>query len=277
MNIKKIYNNNIILAEDEKRLEHIILGRGIAFQQKRGDQVNHGKIEKIFELKSNQTMSKFLMLLNEVPINHLELATRIIEEAEKDLQTKFDDSIYIGLTDHINYAIERFKKEVPLKNALLWEIRKFYDKEFRAAKHSLEIINYYEGIWLDEDEAGYIALHFVNAQQHGADMQQILVTTEVTEEIMKIINYSYRVELDNNSLNYGRFLTHINFFLKRIFSQEIVEESEDATLYYQVLKKYPEASSCVNKIVLYLERKFHIQIHQEEKMYLILHVQRLNK
>lgn len=277
MRIKKVYNNNIVLAEDEKGLEHIILGRGIAFQQKMGNLVEDQKVEKVFEIKSDQTMNKFLQLLNEVPVNHLELTTRIVEAAEADLGVKFDDAIYIGLTDHINYAIDRAKNKIKLKNGLLWEIRRHYYQEFKAAKRSLELIAYYEGIWLDDDEAGHIALHFVNARQGGEEMSQTIVMTQVIEEIMKIIQYSYQIELDESSLSYGRLLTHLKFFLARIWNQELEENVDDShSLFIQVEKKYPEAARCVDKIITYLENKFDYQIFQQERMYLILHVHRLS-
>lgn len=277
MVIKKIFNNNIILAEDDKQLEHIILGRGIAFQEKKGNTVEQSKIDKVFVLKSDQTMDKFIQLLDEIPVNQLEVTTKIVDAAEKELETTFDDSIYIGLTDHIHYAVDRYKKKHPLKNALLWEIKKFYGKEFRAALHSLEIINYYEEICLDEHEAGYIALHFVNAQQDGEEMQQTIITTEVIEELVKIVKYHFKMDLDENSLNYARFVTHMKFFLKRIFQFDLAGSDDESVLYDQVTLNYPEAASCVNKLVHYLEKKFAIQIHNDEKLYLILHVQRLSK
>lgn len=45
---QKIYNNNIVLVEDEKQLEMILLGRGIAFQKKAGDEIDPGRAEKRF-------------------------------------------------------------------------------------------------------------------------------------------------------------------------------------------------------------------------------------
>lgn len=46
--VKKIYNNNIILAEDDKMSEVILLGRGIAFQKQIGDLADVDKIDKKF-------------------------------------------------------------------------------------------------------------------------------------------------------------------------------------------------------------------------------------
>ena len=76
-----------------------------------------------------------------------------------------DSVIYIGLTDHIHFVIKRAKQNEQLKNALLWEIKKFYPREFAASMKALELIEYSEGLQLTEDEASFIAMHFVNGQQ----------------------------------------------------------------------------------------------------------------
>ena len=52
MVIDKIINNNIVSAFDEKGLEVVIMGRGIGFQMKRGQEVPAEKIEKVFRIKS---------------------------------------------------------------------------------------------------------------------------------------------------------------------------------------------------------------------------------
>ncbi|WP_040412347.1 CAT RNA binding domain-containing protein, partial [Enterocloster asparagiformis] len=77
MVIKKIYNNNIVLVEDEKQLEMILLGRGIAFQKKAGDEIDPGRAEKRFVIDSPELTSRFSELVKEVPVNHLELSCRI--------------------------------------------------------------------------------------------------------------------------------------------------------------------------------------------------------
>ena len=76
--------------------------------------------------------SRFSELVKEVPVNHLELSCRIIEDAQKRLNVTFSDAIYIGLSDHISYALYRSKQKLPLKNNLLWEIKRFYPREYQA-------------------------------------------------------------------------------------------------------------------------------------------------
>lgn len=274
VSIKKIYNNNIVLVEDKKQLEMILLGKGLAFGKKSGELIDETKAEKRFVIDSPDMTSKFTQLMTQVPVNHLELSCRIIDDAEEALHTTFSDAIYVGLTDHISYALYRYKQKLPLKNNLLWEIKRFYPKEYEAAKAALKTIAYYENVWLPEDEAGYIALHFVNASQTGEDMDITIRTTETMQEVLRIIQIHFNVQLDEKSLDYQRLVTHIRYFVHRILVKELIE-SDDDTLYEQVKAIYPRCYSCVCRIEEYFQMKFQMQITKEEKMYLMLHIGRV--
>lgn len=275
MIIKKVFNNNVLLAENDQQLEMILLGKGIAFQKKAGDVVDLNKIDKKFVIDSEDSKAKFIELLREVPVNHLELTTKIIVAAESELGTTFNDSIYIGLTDHINYALFRYKQGMQLTNALMWEVKKFYPKEFKAAMNALKTIEYYEGVLFPEDEASFIALHFVNAMQDGEGMKMTVQATEVIQQILNIVKFHYCIELDESSLNYSRFVTHIRYFIHRLLSQEISSAQDDEFLFLQVKGKYPEAYECACKVQKYLETKFHTELTKEEILYFMLHINRV--
>ena len=60
---------------------------------------------------------------------------------QKDhLKLKLNQSIYVTLTDHINFAIERVSQGIEPQNALLWEIKRFYPQEFQLGIYALELI-----------------------------------------------------------------------------------------------------------------------------------------
>ena len=87
---KKAFNNNAVLVNDEKGLEKILIGRGIAFG-KRGDFIVESMIEKTFIVDAPDIKDNFIQLTNDIPVNHLELATKIINDAEESLNYTFDD------------------------------------------------------------------------------------------------------------------------------------------------------------------------------------------
>ncbi|MGX7350727.1 transcription antiterminator [Enterococcus canis] len=275
MYIKKVFNNNTVLVGDHKGLERIVLGRGIAFGKKTGQVIDERQIEKVFVVDSSETRERFVQLLDEVPVNHLELVNKVLKQAEQELHCQFSELTYIGLTDHINYALHRFREGHLVKNALLWEIKKFYPQEFQAAVSALALINYDENIQLPEDEAGFIALHFVNGQQKEA-MDQTVLTTEIIQKVSLLLEDALGIQLDEDSLNYMRFVTHLRFFIQRITSQK-ARLKEVPPMYEQVQTFYPQAAEAVALVTGYLQEKLACEVYPEEEMYLILHVQRLMK
>lgn len=273
MIVKKVLNNNIILAADEKKTEKMILGKGIGFNKKTGDNVNEEQIEKIFKLDTEDTANKLEELIGDVPANYLELTKLIIDNAERDLNCKFNDSIYIGLLSHINYSLTRFHQNNMIQNALLWEVKKFYPKEFMAAMESLTLIKHYENVELNEDEASFIAMHFVNGQQDGEAIRNTVMATKVIQDILSIIQFHFKIELDEKAVSFNRFIVHIRFFLQRIHQRN--SDSSDSFLFDQVRGKYPDIYECSLRIKTYLENKFDSKLDCDEMMYFMLHIARL--
>lgn len=122
------------MAEDDRRLEHIVIGRGVAFNKRAMDDIDEKTIEKIFVLQSQQTMDSFLKLLDEIPVNYLELTNRVVELAEKELNVSFDESVYIGLADHITYALSRKKIRQSLKMSCCGKSSSFIRKNLKHLK-----------------------------------------------------------------------------------------------------------------------------------------------
>ena len=91
-----------------------------------------------------------------------------------------------------------------------------------------------------------------------------------------IVEDGLGIELDTESLNYVRFVTHLKFFIQRVIINEPRQEAVPE-MYEQVVQFYPKATESVGIIKQYLQEKLACRIYPEEEMYLILHVQRLIK
>ncbi|BBU38329.1 hypothetical protein APP_06210 [Aeribacillus pallidus] len=202
MKIAKVINNNVIsVIQDDQEL--VIMGRGIAFKKRPGDEVDEDRIEKIFKLENQDMASKFKSLLYEVPMEYVKVTEEMIQYAKNKLGKKLNDIIYISLTDHINFAIERQKQGIKIVNPLLWEIKRIYKDEFQIALEALKMIKDKLAIELPEDEAGFIAMHFVNAELNE-EMTDVANMTKIIQDILNIVKYHFKIELDEDSLNYCR-------------------------------------------------------------------------
>lgn len=276
MIIKRKFNNNVVLSEATDHTEVVLIGKALAFGRKIGDKIDESQIDKKYVLDQQAVSASFNTLLGEIPPQNFFLASKIIEEAEQTLKTSFNSLLFISLVDHLNYALERCRQGKTLKNAMLWEIKRFYPKEYACAKQSLKTIHHYENIWLSDDEAGYIALHFVNAEQ-GTEMQDTILMTEIVQHAVKIIRYHFQIVLDENSLNYIRLITHLRYFVLRAMKKEEQTDVTRGELLPFLTAQYPEIWNCVRKISVYFEKELHVRCSDDEYTFLMLHVIRVVK
>lgn len=272
--IEKVINNNIISAYEKSGAEVIVMGRGIGFKKKQGEVVPADQISKIFRIKSRTLTEQFKELLANMPLERVRISDEIISHAKDHLKLKLNQSIYVTLTDHINFAIERVSQGIEPQNALLWEIKRFYPQEFQLGIYALELIHDRLGILLPEDEAGFIALHFVNAE-YGTDIRDAVKFPDQMQAIVDIVERDLGILLDESSLHYERFMTHIKFLIQRIYRKELLS-SEDRELSLLMQRKYPREYQCSLKVAEYIMQATGSRLSEEEIMYLSVHIRRVS-
>ena len=272
--IEKVINNNIISAYEKSGAEVIVMGRGIGFKKKQGEVVPADQISKIFRIKSRTLTEQFKELLANMPLERVRISDEIISHAKDHLKLKLNQSIYVTLTDHINFAIERVSQGIEPQNALLWEIKRFYPQEFQLGIYALELIHDRLGILLPEDEAGFIALHFVNAE-YGTDIRDAVKFPDQMQAIVDIVEHDLGIMLDESSLHYERFVTHIKFLIQRIYRKELLS-SEDRELSLMMQRKYPREYECSVKVAEYIMQATGSRLSEEEIMYLSVHIRRVS-
>ncbi|MGO2698827.1 MAG: BglG family transcription antiterminator LicT [Enterococcus faecalis] len=274
MQIRKILNNNVVITTNQKNNEVVVMGRGLAFQKKVGDEIAEEAIDKTYHLANSDLLHKFQELLEDMPISYVEIANDIIDEAKVALKNPLNDSLYISITDHLYASIQRVKEGVRVRNLLLWDIKRFFPDEFSVGVNAVEKIKLKFGIDLGEDEAGNIALHLVNAQTEN-DNDDAFMMTEMMQEIIQITSYYFKVQLDEDSVYFYRFTTHLRFFASRIMNQRQVTDETDDELLLIIQKKYQNAYQCVERIAEFIQQTYHYTMSNDEKLYLTIHIARL--
>lgn len=274
MNIEKILNNNVVTTiDDETRLEKVIMGRGLAFKKKVGEEVDETLIEKVFLIQNQNENLKFQRLINETPLEYVESSEKIISYAKQVLDVEFDDHIYVALTDHLAFAIKRSLAGIQIENHLLWEVQRIHKKEYEVGLWAIGFIEKELGIKMKEDEAGFIALHLINASI-GEVMPNTMNITTIIQDVLNIIKYYFIIEFDEDDLSYDRLITHLKYFAQRVISKKQLVE-EDVPFLKLIKENYNDIYKCTLKIKAYVESNYDYKISDGEIVYLSLHLQRV--
>ncbi len=274
MIIKKKLNNNVAIVEDEFKHDIIVMGKGLAFNCKVGDNVDEAMIDKTFVSSEDEITHGLQEILEQIPANYLTVSDLIIRKAKEELKTDLNDNIYISLTDHIHMAVKRYLEGIEVPNPMLWDIKRFYGNEFRVAEAALIMIQEELKVKLPEDEAGFIAFHFVNARENFNSSTTVDIM-RLVKEITNIIKYQLAMDFDEESVYYFRFITHIKFFAQRLFTGKGQLSGDKSSLFDVVKRQYKKAYSCTQSIVKFVKTKYDYEISEEEQLYLAVHIQNI--
>ena len=273
MKVQKVINNNIVSSIDDNGVEVVVMGRGLGYKTKEGMDVPESKVEKIFRLDNEDVMDRFKTLLFKLPPEQIQISTEIIQYANQVLNKPLNQNIYITLTDHVNFAIERFQENMVFITPLLREVKSYYREEYMVGEFGIALINKKLGIKLPVDEAASMALHVVNAE-YNTVMRDTMHITQLIRQVVGIVEERFAIHPNERSHNYDRFITHLKFLAQKIYTNDLLdpEESEFSQMISQM---YPEEYVCGKNIQSFIQEEYGHQISEEEVAYLAVHIKRI--
>lgn len=274
MKISKILNNNVAIIIEDK-YERVVMGCGICYKKKVGDEIRNSNVDKVFELSSTENKQRFTELIESIPLEYFELGKEIINNAKGYLNINLNSSIYISLVDHIYHSITRYLDGISIKNVLLIEIQRYYQEEFSFGLKALDIIEEKFNVRLPEDEAGFIALHFINAQVGQEEIKNTYNATEIIQEICNVISSEFNMKLNEESVYYYRFISHLKFFAQRLIKGEVYIGNMESELLEVIKKRYNNSYKCANKVKKFVLRKYRYEVSDEEMLYLTIHINQM--
>jgi beta-glucoside operon transcriptional antiterminator len=276
MIIYKILNNNAVISKNDERKEVIVLGKGIAYKSTVYDEIDEDLVEKIFILDNRIQRSRLEALISEIPLEYMNFSESLIQFVSKRLNKNLDSNLLIALTDHIYNSIRNYYNGIIIPNMLVEEIRTFYADEYELALDMVAKINVKFDTKLDENEAGFLAFHVINAE--GKDnMNETIEIIKSMQDIVHLVNDTFKIDLKTSSLDYSRFTVHLKFFLTRVFSKKPtpMKDLSDDGLYKMLIHKYANLNSFLDKIDEYTMNLKNYHITDSDRMYLVIHLARL--
>ena len=265
--IKKI-NNNVALCIDRNGKELLARGKGIGFHSFPYE-LNLKDIERTYY----DVDETYISMIDDIPEEILDISTEIIDKARETIENSISSNIVFTLADHINFCIERYKKNLSITLPIVRDIEFLFEEEMKVGEYGLKLIRERLNQNLPKEEAAYIALHIINAEEQNKNKQGI-DSDAVINEITGIIENEYEIRINRENFNYSRFVSHMHYLFKRGQSKHLVQSGNDR-LYRTTKEDYPKTYQCSEKVSDYLKKKMNLDLTDEEKLYLMLHINRL--
>jgi len=182
--IKKVLNSSVVLVDDERGVERVLLGKGIGFGAKPGDVVDEGATDRVFVALDDADQRNLVELLAQIPGEFVELTREIVRDAVAS-GLDLDPHIYLTLTDHLHFAVERHRRGLVVVNRLAWELRTVYPDEYAVGSRGVDLLRERMRVAVPDEEAANIAFHLANAAngRSGADTMQPIRLAVVTGSV----------------------------------------------------------------------------------------------
>lgn len=273
MQVIKKLNNNFAICLDNEGKELIAYGKGIGFPKVPYELTDLNQIDRTFY----DIDHKYLDLLPELPEKVVDFTAKLVDIAHNELQYELNPNLVMTLADHIHFCIQRARKKIVVQMPLICEIEQSFPREAKIGKYAVRQMERRFAVQLNENEASGIAMSFVNARNSAEQKGDTSIQKwfqEALEDTISIVEDTVGILIERDSFNFARYSSHLMYLLKRIDSNQTLD-TDNGIMYQSIREEFPEIAECIDKIEEYFEKRFDIQLSEEEKMYLMLHINRI--
>lgn len=277
MKIIKVINNNTVCVIGKNGKEQIVSGKGIGFNKKYGDMVNPENIQKTYLITNSELQKRLIDLLEEIPYEYIKFTDDMVEYIKSRISSRLNESLLVTLSDHISFAIERQKQGIEITNPLMSSIKECYPQELELGNHCLKELEKKFEISLLPDEAGFIAMHIVNAR-FDIKISEAYEITKLVNSCVEIAEYYYSRKFEHDSPAYERFIVHLKYLAQRIFRNQPLPDtlSEDEKFIELIQLSCRKHYKCAIHIEEYILKTYSKSITEDEVITLTLHLKKIS-
>lgn len=272
MRVVRRINHNAALLVNDKGTELVALGKGIGFPDG-PDEVSLAQIERTFY----NVDARYLPLLNEIDPKVMEFSAQIADIARANISRELSANLPFTLADHISFAIKRCREHMYVQMPLSCDVQQQYPVEFKIAALAHNGIEREFGVSMPRGERAGIALCIVNsvmASSSKAKSNDVRREERLIEKLVTMIEKDLDIAVDRDAFDYARYDTHVRYLLERVRTGEPLS-TDNASLYQPLCEEHPAVAACVDKMAELIEETYHASVVPEEKVYLMLHVNRV--
>jgi beta-glucoside operon transcriptional antiterminator len=255
---------------DGQNHELIAMGKGIGFPEMPYEIKDLSVIDRTFY--NVDTM--YVGLAKDIPEDILNATIEVVDMIRMKVDENISSNLVFTLADHVRFAVQRRENGMIIAAPMRYDIENLYTDEYDAGVDALRIYNKHLKVRLPIEEASNLALHIINAENISATALDTNEDDDTISAITDIIAGYFELYIDKHSFNYSRFVTHMQYLIKRQIKGEPTR-SNNQKLYQNAKESYPKVSDCVDKIADFLQETRNMELEDEEKLYLMMHVNRL--
>ncbi|WP_409296653.1 glucose PTS transporter transcription antiterminator GlcT [Peribacillus sp. SCS-26] len=272
--VKKALNNNVLISEHPLYGEVVVIGKGIGFNKKKGEELEVSAAEKIFVLRNENEQENYKKLLSSIDESFLAVIIESIQLIKSRVSGDLNEHIHVGLTDHLALTINRIKEGIHISNPFLPETKTLYPFEFSIAEEVVELIERKTGISLPQAETGFITLH-IHSAATNKNLAEINRHSQLIASLMEVIEEQLAITMDKESIDYIRLVRHLRFAIERVLQEEKVDEPENIASLLQ--REYPLCYNLAWKLIKIMQNTLKKPVFDAEAVYLTMHLQRLQR
>lgn len=265
----KALNNNMVLIK-EQGVEKILLAKGIGFNKKFGDILEDNlEVDKVFSIEDKKNQENLKEVYNRVDGEFVAICEEALAEISEELGEELNETIHIGLIDHLAIAMKRLKNKEQINNPFIVEIETLYSVEFEMAKKIVNKLQDKYEIDFPEGEIGFITLH-IHSARNGKMLSNSIKYSYLSNKIIIYIEEKFNSKIDKRYLDYARFLSHVRFTIERVLTDTVLKN--DLT---EIIKKsYPISYEIAEGASKIIEETLDKKVCDDEVAYIAMHVER---
>ena len=258
----------IICTKDKE--EYVLIAKGIGFNKKAGMLLQENQtIEKAYILDQKLQQEHYKTIIeyaDDTLIQAVIDAVNIITSSEMKIDNQ---TLVVSVTDHIIFAYKRLKQNQIITNPFVVETKQLYSEAYAIAEKVIERLNDVLDVNFPEDEIGFIALH-IASNIETLSMHEIEIINHLINKSIFIVEHDLKFTVDKESVQYQRFIRHIQFLIRRLRNGEVLQKTSP---FEALLKEqYPQCFNIALKIMKMLQQELNVSIYEAEVIYLTLHV-----
>lgn len=275
LQVIKVLNTSVVLALEDGVSQVVVMGKGIGFRQPIGSILEISDAEKVFILKDRALSRNIIRLASEMDAAVFEIAKDAIDYAKEKFHMDLMDHIYLALTDHLAFAIQRAQKDITIPSFYSIEVRRFNPEEYAVASYTLQLVYRRTGLELPEGEKSNIAFHFINAQREHPQNKNNLRIEELVNNVLDIVRHTFSIIYEKDTISYSRFVTHLQAFAQRLVLRQQLPEENPSFLFDEITTGYPKEYACAKRVAQFIQTRHNMHLTNQEVLYLVIHIHRV--